>query len=157
MVTPERLPVVLPDPPTISPSPVASVKPAGAVETSPPVADQTPAATASKSASSTIVIEKNAVIGIRLDQAIAAETARVDDKISARVARDVVVDGMTAIAAGTRLEGVVTLVDRGERSGSRLAARFTTPVRADSMRVPIQTDTIRVKASPPANRARPSA
>jgi hypothetical protein len=89
-------------------------------------------------------VKKDAVIGIRLDQAITTETARVDDPITARVSRDVVVDGVTAIVVGTRLEGLVTLVDRGSRGGGRgkLGIRFTTLVRADNTRVAIHTDTI---------------
>jgi hypothetical protein len=88
-------------------------------------------------------VKKDAVIGIRLNQAITTETARVDDTVTARVSRDVVVDGVTAIPAGTHLEGLVTLVDRGARGGrGKIGIRFNTLVRADNTRVPIHTDTI---------------
>jgi len=91
----------------------------------------------------TIVITKDTVIGIRLDQAVAGDTARVNDTITARVSRDVIVDGVTAIPAGARLEGIITQIDRSARgSRGKVGLRFTTLVRADETRIPIQTDTI---------------
>lgn len=108
-------------------------------------ATSTPLASASSSKPDTltIIVKKDAVIGIRLDEAITTETARVDDKITARVSRDVIVDGVTAIPSGTRLEGLVTLIDRGPRGGrGKLGIRFNTLVRADETRVAIHTDTI---------------
>ena len=97
-------------------------------------------------------IEKDSVIGIRVDQAITTESARVDDKVTARVSRDVLVDRRTVIAAGTRLEGTITMVERGSpgRERARLGIRFHTLVLGDRVqsgsgrdgRVPIQTDVI---------------
>ena len=47
----------------------------------------------SKPAESKVIeIKKDAVIGIHLDQTLTSDTARIDDRITARVARDVVVD-----------------------------------------------------------------
>ncbi len=136
-------PAIPPSDPTPAPVVAAAVPivdpPAAAgATTAPPVAAPAP-----KSASLTIIVKKDAVIGIRLDQAITSGTARVDDKVTARVSRDVIVDGVTAIPAGTRLEGVVTQVDQVSRGGrGKLGIRFNTLVRADDTRVAIQTDTI---------------
>jgi hypothetical protein len=91
-----------------------------------------------------VTVKKDAVIGIRLDQAITTETARVDDKVTARVARDVVADGRTAIPAGTRFEGLVTLVERGAhgRDRGKLGIRFNLLVLPDNSSVSIHTDAI---------------
>lgn len=91
-----------------------------------------------------LTIKADAVIGIRLETAISSETARVEDKVTARVSRDVEVDGRTAIAEGARLEGTVTLVDRGGRfrERARLEVRFHSLVLSDTTRIAIQTDRI---------------
>ena len=98
-----------------------------------------------------IVVEENSVIGIRLDSPISTETARVEDKVTARVSRDLSVDGRTAIPAGSRLEGTVTMVDRGGkfRERARLGIRFTTLVLVET-RQAIQTDTIFREGESPA-------
>jgi hypothetical protein len=55
----------------------------------------------------------------------------------------VVIDGVTAIPSGTRLEGVITQVDRSSGSSrGKVGLRFITLVRADGSRVAIQTNTI---------------
>ena len=91
-----------------------------------------------------MTIKKDAVIGIRLDRSVTTSTAKVDDKVTARVSRDVVVDGRIAIPAGARLVGLVTMVERaGSTSGrERLGIRFNTLVLPDNTRMAIQTDTI---------------
>jgi len=97
----------------------------------------------------TIEIKKDAVIGIHLDQTLTSDTARIDDRITARVARDVVVDGRTAIQAGARLEGTVTLVERNQTTGrGKLGIRFATLVLGDNTRIAIQTETIFRESDP---------
>jgi hypothetical protein len=93
---------------------------------------------------SEVTIASDSVIGIRLDSTLSSETARVEDKVTARVTRDVVVDGRTAISAGARLEGVVSAVEHAGRfrDRSRLGVRFQSIVLADGTRLPIQTETI---------------
>ncbi len=75
--------------------------------------------------------------------------------MTARVTRDVAVDGRTAIPAGSRLEGNVTVVDHGGKfkNAARLGIRFMTVILADSTRVPIQTETIFREGEPPGNAA----
>jgi hypothetical protein len=91
-----------------------------------------------------LTVEKHSVIGIRLEDAVSTRTARLEDRVSAIVTRDVTVDGRTAIPAGTRLEGTVSLVERGGkfRNRPRIGLRFDRMILADGMRVPIKTDTI---------------
>ncbi len=91
-----------------------------------------------------ITVTENSVVGIRFESPVSSETSRVEDRVSARVTRDVAVDGRTAIPAGATLEGAVTLVQLGGsfKERARIGVRFTTMVLPDRTRVPIQTDTI---------------
>jgi hypothetical protein len=91
-----------------------------------------------------LTVPAEAVMGIRLDSSVSSETARIEDRVTARVARDVTVDGETAVRTGSRLEGVVTLVERGGKfhERARIGIRFNTLVLADNTRLPIQTDVI---------------
>lgn len=95
------------------------------------------------------------VIGIRLDTSISSETARVEDRVSARVTRDVTIDGQTVIPSGAELTGTVTLVDRGGkmRDRARIGVRFDTLVLASRERLPIQTETIFRDGESPSNEA----
>ena len=109
----------------------------------PPAAEATKPQEPAKPRFDEIVVDADSVIGIRLDQAISSETARVEDKVTARVSRDLTVDGRTAIPAGARLEGTVTAVERGGkfRERARLGIRFTSLVLGES-RLRIDTDAI---------------
>lgn len=91
-----------------------------------------------------VVIPGDAVIGVQLDRTISSEAARVEDRIEGRVTRDVRAGGLVAIPAGSRVQGVVTLVERGGKvkERARLGVRFHTVVLADGTRVPIQTETV---------------
>jgi hypothetical protein len=91
-----------------------------------------------------LLIPADFVIGLRLEDTVSSETARVEDRIEARVARDVRVNGEIAIPAGTRARGNVTLVEGGGKfkERARLGVRFHTLVLADGSTIPIQTETI---------------
>lgn len=91
-----------------------------------------------------LVIPKDEVLGIKIDQSLSSETASVEDRVSARLSRDVAVDGRTAIPAGTKLEGVVVSVERGGkmRGRAKLGLQFSTLILADGLRVPIETTVI---------------
>ena len=92
------------------------------------------------------------MIGLRIETPVTTETARVEDRVEARVMRDVAVDGRTAIAAGTRALGAVTMVERGGKvkERARLGVRFHTLVLADGTQLPIRTDTIVREGESPA-------
>lgn len=85
-----------------------------------------------------------AVIGLQIETPVSTERARVEDRVEARVMRDVAVDGRTAVPAGTRALGAVTLVERGGKlkERARLGVRFHTLVLADGTQLPIRTDPI---------------
>jgi len=84
------------------------------------------------------------VIGLQIETPVSTERARVEDRVEARVMRDVTVDGRTAIPAGAKAVGAVTLVERGGKikERARLGVRFHTLVLADGTQLPIRTDTI---------------
>ena len=122
--------------PAVDPVPVST---AGVTAVEPPPVQDPP-----KPRFEELTVKEDSVIGIRIDQAISSESAKVEDRVTAKITRDVTVDGRTALPAGTRLEGVVTIVERGGklRERARLGIRFNMLVLSDGLRVPIQTDTI---------------
>jgi hypothetical protein len=88
-------------------------------------------------------VAENSVVGIRLDTDVSSETAQVEDRVVARVTRDVKVDDVVAIPAGSLLEGHVTLVERGGKfkERARIGIRFTS-LTVDAGRLPIETEAI---------------
>lgn len=91
-----------------------------------------------------VVLPASSVIGLQVETAVSTERARVEDRVDARVTRDVLVDGRVAIPAGSRVIGSVTLVERGGKikERARLGVRFHTLVFADGSEVPIRTEAI---------------
>jgi Bacterial conjugation TrbI-like protein len=100
-----------------------------------------------------LVVSADSVIGLQTENRISSETARVEDRVEARVTRDVRVGERVAIPAGARAIGSVTQVDRGGKfkERARLGIRFHTLVLADGTRIPIATDTIYREGEPPSN------
>lgn len=124
-------------------TPAPESRPAGG--TSPAaVADSAPASQASGPDFDEVTVAADSVIGFELDRGISSERARVEDRVEARVARDVRVNRRVAIPAGARALGSVTVVERGGKfkERARLGIRFHTLVLADGTRLPIETDTI---------------
>ena len=140
-------PLPVPAPPPVS---AETIPPAAVPEAPPPVREP------EKPKFEEVTVKSDSVIGIRLDSAISSETARVEDRVTARVSRDVTVNERVAIPAGARLEGNVTLVERGGKfkERARLGIRFTTLVLADgTTRLPIETETIFREGDSPATEA----
>ncbi len=133
MVTPQAAPVTVPG------VPLPEIPSAA-----PPLPEPVPPPPPPKPRFEEVTVREDAVIGIRLENAVSSETARVEDRVTARVSRDVTADGRTAIPAGATLEGTVVFVERGGKfkERARVGIRFTTLVLADNLRLPIQTDTI---------------
>lgn len=100
-------------------------------------------------------VAEDSVIGIRLETAVSSETAKVEDRVVARVTRDVIVDGRTAIPAGARLEGVVAEVDRGGRfkERARLGVRFNRLILSENSTSRIETDIILREGDSPTGEA----
>ena len=99
-----------------------------------------------------LMIPADSVIGLQVETGVTTERAKLEDKVAARVTRDVKVRDQVAIPAGARAEGSVTLVERGGRlkDQARLGIRFHTIVLADGTRLPINTDTIYREGESPA-------
>jgi hypothetical protein len=91
-----------------------------------------------------LVVAADSVIGLQAETTVTSERARVEDRVEARVTRDVRVHETVAIPAGARALGTVVSVDRGGKfkERARLGIRFNTLVLADGTRMPISTDTI---------------
>jgi hypothetical protein len=100
-----------------------------------------------------VVVPISSVVGLRVDTSVSSETARVEDRIEARVTRDVMADGRVAIPAGTRALGDVILVERGGKlkDKARLGVRFHTLVLANGNQVPFRTDAIYREGASPGN------
>jgi type IV secretory pathway VirB10-like protein len=91
-------------------------------------------------------------MGLQIENGVSSETAKIEDRVDARVTRDVRTGGVVAIPAGSRVQGSVTAVDRGGKlkERARLGVRFHTLVLADGTRVPIQTETVFREGDSPA-------
>lgn len=102
-----------------------------------------------------LVVSADSVIGLQNETALSSERARVEDRVEARVARDVRVGDRVAIPAGSRVIGSVMQVDRGGKfkERARLGVRFHTVVLADGTRLPISTDTIYRDGEAPGNQS----
>jgi hypothetical protein len=99
-----------------------------------------------------IHIPASAVIGLELESSVSSENARLEDRVDARVTRDVFADGRLAIPAGSRVTGAVTMVERGGKvkERARLGVRFHTLVLANGRRVTLSTETIFREGDSPA-------
>ena len=100
-----------------------------------------------------LVVSADSVIGLQTENRLSSDTARVEDKVDAKVTRDVKVGDRIAIPAGSRAIGSVMEVDRGGKfkDRARLGIRFHTLVLADGTRVPISTETIYREGAAPGN------
>jgi hypothetical protein len=91
-----------------------------------------------------LVLPADSVIGLQTDTTISSERARVEDRVDARVTRDVRVNDRVVIPAGTRAIGTVILVEHGGKfkERARIGVRFNSLVLADGTRLPISTEKI---------------
>jgi len=140
-------PPAAPAPPSTEPAPSRVDEP-GRVAQDPPRAAEPPPQTFED-----LVIARDSVIGLQTENRISSETARVEDRVDARVTRDVRVGDRVAVPAGARAIGSVSLVERGGKfkERARLGIRFHTLVLADGTRVPINTETIYRDGDAPTN------
>ncbi len=91
-----------------------------------------------------VTVPSDAVLGLQIERTVSSELARVEDKVDARVTRDVRVENRVAIPAGSTVRGSVTEVDKGGRikGRARLAIRFHTIVLADGTELALKTDPV---------------
>lgn len=146
---PVTRPAARPAPPVARPEPPLSQRPtqvASANPTPAPVAPMVPAEPPPppKPRFEEYVIPADSVIGLSIENSVSSETAKPEDRVNARVTRDVRVNGVVAIPAGTKAQGNVTVVEEGGKfkERARLGVRFHTLVLAGGATVPIQTETV---------------
>ena len=103
-----------------------------------------------------LVVSSDSVIGLQTENRVSSETARVEDRVDARVTRDVKVGDHVAIPAGARALGSVMQVERGGKfkERARLGIRFHTLVLADGTRIPISTETIFREGDAPSSQSK---
>jgi hypothetical protein len=91
-----------------------------------------------------VIVPSAAVLGLQVETSTSTERARIEDRIDARVSRDVMAAGRVAIPAGSRVIGSVTTVERGGKvkEQARLGIRFHTLVLADGTQVPLNTEPV---------------
>src|SRR6185436_18200090 len=100
-----------------------------------------------------LIVRADSVIGLQAETSVSSERARLEDRVDARVTRDVRVRDVVAIPAGTHAVGSVVSVERGGKfkERARLGIRFNTLVLADGTRLQISTDTIYRDGEAPGN------
>jgi hypothetical protein len=99
-----------------------------------------------------VTVPASAVIGLQVESAVSSERAQLEDRVTARVTRDVMAGGRVAIPAGSRVFGSVTLVEKGGKikERARLGVRFHTLVLADGTELALRTEQILREGEPPA-------
>jgi hypothetical protein len=127
-----------PLPPTVESAPPAPRPEEHAIQ-EPPRPAEPPAHTFTE-----LVVSADSVLGLQTENRVSSETARVEDRVEARVTRDVKVGDRVAIPAGAKAIGSVMQVERGGKfkERARLGIRFNAIMLADGTRIPIATETI---------------
>jgi hypothetical protein len=99
-----------------------------------------------------VVLPTSSVMGLEVDTALSSERARIEDRVEARLTRDVMAEGRVAIPAGSRVIGAVTLVERGGKvkQTARLGVRFHTLVLTDGREIPLRTEPVYREGESPA-------
>lgn len=97
-------------------------------------------------------VPADSVLGLQVERTVTSDLARVEDKVNARVTRDVRVGSRVAIPAGSIVTGSVTEVDRGGKmkGKARLAVRFHTVTLADGSQLSLRTDAVVREGESPA-------
>jgi hypothetical protein len=80
-----------------------------------------------------VVIPAGTVLPVRLSTSVGSDISRVEQPVSAHLARAIVIDGVTAIPAGSTVAGTITDVRRpGKVKGrAHIGMRFTTLLVGD--------------------------
>ncbi len=135
------------------PAPVAPVVPAPVVARDERSAEAQAPAEPARASLEELTVPADSVVGLQTETTLSSERAHVEDRVEARVVRDVRVGGRVAIPAGSRALGSVVVVERGgrARNRARLGIRFHTLALADGTRIPISTETIYRFGNDPAN------
>jgi hypothetical protein len=91
-----------------------------------------------------VILPSASVIGLQLETSVSSERARVEDRVEARVSRDVMAAGRVAIPAGSRVIGSVIEVDKGGKvkAPAHIGIRFHRLILADGSEVALRTEPI---------------
>jgi len=91
-----------------------------------------------------LTVPRDAVLGLQIERTVSSDNTRTEDRVTARVTRDVRVGNRIAIPAGSLVTGSVLDVDRGGRvrGRSRLSIRFHTLTLNDGTEVSLRTDPV---------------
>jgi len=94
-----------------------------------------------------MVLPEGTDLTVRLEQPLSSRTARVEDRVSASVARPVYLDNRTVVPAGTRVQGTVTQAEPAQRParGGRLNIAFDRMILDDGSTVDIPARVVEVK------------
>ncbi len=119
-------------------------RPAIEPERAPIVAEPEPPPAPAEPEKIDLVVPAESVLGLQIERTVTSEVARVEDRVEARVTRDVRVGDRVAIPAGSVVQGSVMEVERGGKvkEKARLGIRFHTVVLADGSRLSIRTDSV---------------
>ena len=95
----------------------------------------------------------SSVLGLQVETPLSSERTQIEDRVEARVTRDVTSEGRVAVPAGSKVLGSVTVVERGGKmkERARLGVRFHTLVLADGRQVPLRTEAIIREGDSPSN------
>ncbi len=102
-----------------------------------------------------VVVPTESVLGLQLETTVSSEFARVEDRVDARVTRDVRVGGVVAVPAGSKAVGSVIMVERGGhiKDRARIGIRFNTIILPDTTRLTIATEPIYREGPSPAHQS----
>jgi len=81
-------------------------------------------------------------LDLELQSPLSSNTAKVDDRVEAKITREVRVGSVVAVPAGSLIVGTVTVVDRPETTGrrARLGVRFHTLAIEGASEIPLVLD-----------------
>ena len=71
-----------------------------------------------------VTIPASTALSVTLDTAVASDTSRVEDSVRGKLAKPIVIDGLTAIPAGAALNGSVTEAVRSGKVKGRASVAF---------------------------------
>ena len=100
-----------------------------------------------------VVLPASSVLGLKVETALSSERTQTEDRVDARLTRDLSAGGRVAVPAGSKVIGSVTVVERGGKmkERARLGVRFHTLVLADGREVPLRTEAIVREGDSPSN------
>ncbi len=100
-----------------------------------------------------VVLPASSVLGLKVETTLSSERTQPEDRVDARLTRDVSVGGRVAVPAGSRVLGSVSMVERGGKmkERARLGVRFHTLVLEDGREVPLRTEAVIREGDSPSN------